>query len=131
MLGEGAQLGVQFRIKPVGRLDAGFEIVEDQHLGHAAEVPEGIFQAANEVLGRLPVDGLAVALARVAQDDAKDVRAAPLAVGLKDRNAAAEIDLGFLAGSAFHAAERQRSALPQATGQNGGRCGTCRRSRGR
>src|SRR5262249_50378080 len=62
---------------------------------------------------RLPVDRLAVALARVTQNDAEDMRAPTLAVRLHDRNAGAEIHLGFLAGRAFQAAEGQRLVLPQ------------------
>ena len=86
-------------------VDGGLEVVEDQAPGHAAEVPEGVLQAAEEVVGGLAVDRLAVGLAGVAQDDAKDVRLAPLAVGADDRRAGAEIDLGLVAGVALHAAE--------------------------
>ena len=83
------------------------EVVQDQAPGHPAEVPEGALQAAEEVVGGLAVDGLAVALAGVAQDDAEDVGLAPLAVGADDRGAGAEVDLGLVAGVALDAAEGQ------------------------
>ncbi len=70
-------------------------------------MPEGVLQAAEEVVGGLAVDGLAVALAGVAQDDAEDVGLAPLAVGADDRGAGAEVDLGLVAGVALDAAEGQ------------------------
>ena len=68
---------------------------------------EGALQAAEEVVGRLAVDGLAVALAGVAQDDAEDVGLAPLAVGADDGGAGAEVDLGLVAGVALDATEGQ------------------------
>ena len=37
-------------------------------------MPEGVLQAANEVLRRLSIDGFAVRLAGVAQDDPEDMR---------------------------------------------------------
>ena len=76
-------------------------------LGHPAEVPEGILQAAEEVVGGLAGDGLAVALAGVAQDDAEDVGLAPLAVGADERRTGAEVDLGLVAGVALDASEGQ------------------------
>jgi hypothetical protein len=56
---------------------------------------------------RLTLDGLAVGLARAAQDDAEDVRALAFAVWRDDRGPAAEIHLGFLARGGLHPAERQ------------------------
>ena len=78
-------------------LDGGLQVVDHQRLGHAAEMPEGVLQHADEVLRRLREGGLAVRLARVAEHDAEDMRLAPLAVGADDRRASAEIHLGFLA----------------------------------
>ena len=77
-------------------------------------MPEGVFQAADEVLGGLPEHRFAVAFAAVAQDDAKDVRLATLPVAADDRGPAAEIDLGLFAWLAFHAAKGQfaRPAQP-------------------
>ena len=59
------------RIIPVGILYDSFEIVDDQSLRNTAEVPEGIFQTANEVVGGLTVDCFAVSLARETQNDPK------------------------------------------------------------
>src|SRR5262249_60661104 len=73
----------------------------------AAEWPQGVPQAAQEVVGGLAQDGLAVGLARVAEDDAEDVGASPPAVGQEERGTAAEIDLGLFAGTAFEAPEGQ------------------------
>ena len=109
----------------------GLEVVQDQAPGHPAEVPEGVLQAAEEVVGGLAVDGLAVALAGVAQDDAEDVGLAPLAVGADDRGAGAEVDLGLVAGVALDATEGQVVRLLRAGGRSGGRSSRCRRSRGR
>ena len=47
-------------------LNAGFQVVQHQGLGGAGEIPEGVFQTADEGITSLPVDGLAVPLARVA-----------------------------------------------------------------
>src|SRR5512135_3252792 len=102
---EGADLGVDLRVEPVGRLHGGLEVVQDQAPGHAAEMPEGALQAAEEVVGGLAGDGLAVALAGVAQDDPEDMGLAPLAVGADDRGAGAEVDLGLVAGVALDATE--------------------------
>lgn len=105
MGGEGTHLGIEIGVEPVGLLDRGPQVVQDQPLRHAAEVPEGVFQATQEVVGGLAADGLAVSLARVAQDDAEDMGAAALAVVGHERGAGAEIDLGLLAGAAFETAE--------------------------
>jgi hypothetical protein len=113
MLGKGAQLRIQLGIEPVGLLDRGFEVVQDQSLGHAPEVDEGILQAAQEVIGRLTIDRFAVTLARVRQDDAEDVCPPAPAIGNGDGDAAAEVDLGFLTRSAFQAAEGKALALAQ------------------
>jgi hypothetical protein len=67
----------QLRIEPVGLGDCGLEVVDDQRPGHPAKVPEGILQAADELLGCLAINHLAVALAGMTQDDAEDVRLAP------------------------------------------------------
>src|SRR5262249_44064428 len=56
-----------------------------------------ILKATNEIISRLPRDHLAVGLAGVAQDDAKDVGLAPLAVGSDERSPRAEVDLGLFA----------------------------------
>ena len=74
---------------------------------------EGVLQRAEKVIGRLRERRLAVRLAAVAQHDPKDVRLPPLAIGRDDRRTRAEIDLGFLAGGAFHPAERQRAGPTQ------------------
>ena len=63
MLAEGADLPVDVRVVPVGLGDRGFEVIDHEGLGHPAEMPEGILQAANEVLRRLTVDHLAIGLA--------------------------------------------------------------------
>ena len=45
-----------------------------QGAGNPAEVPEGILQAADELIGRLPPHRLAVALARVAEHNPQHMR---------------------------------------------------------
>src|ERR1700693_5687989 len=49
----------------------------------------------------------------MAEHDAKDVCSPPLAVGLTNGNARAEIDLGFVTRSTFHPPERQRLLVLQ------------------
>src|SRR5487761_2115417 len=107
MFAEGADLRVDLRVEPIRLLHGRLEVVQDKAPGHPAEMPEGVLQAAEEVLGGLAVDRLAVGLAGVAQDDAEDVGLAPLAIGADDRRARAEVDLGLLARPALHASKRQ------------------------
>src|SRR5258708_6332047 len=114
VLSERTHLGVEVGVEPISLGDGGAEVVQHQALRHAAEVPEGVLQAADEVVGRLPRDGFAVALARVTQHNAEDVGAAALAVRQQDGRAAAEIDLGLFAGAAFQPAERQLLGRGQA-----------------
>ena len=99
-------------------LDQGLGIVDHDGLRHPAEVPEGVLETVQQAVGRLPEDRLAVALARVAQDDPKDVRPPPSAVGLDDRRSGAQIDLDFLARRAFHPTHRQRRGLAQGPGKS-------------
>ncbi len=66
---------------------------------------EGILDAAEEVVGGLAVDDLAVGLAGVGQHDAEDMGLAALAVGSNDPGTRAEVDLGLVTGPAFEAAE--------------------------
>jgi hypothetical protein len=82
-------------------------------LRHAAEVPEGVLQATQELISRLARDSLAVALARVAEHDAEDVRAPPTAVGQDQGRARAEVNLGLFSGGAFESAEGQFQGLFQ------------------
>ena len=131
VLAEGADLGVELGIEPVGLLHGGLEVVQDQPPGHAAEVAEGILQAAEEVVGGLAVDDLAVGLAGVAQHDAEDMGLAALAVGADDRGARAEVDLGLVTGLALEAAEGELACRLRVGGRSGGRCSSCRRSRAR
>ena len=70
--------------------------------------------AAEEVVGGLAVDNLAVGLAGVRQHNAEDVSFAALAVGADDRGACAEVDLGLIAGLALESAERELSLRLQA-----------------
>src|SRR6478752_2209759 len=107
VLAEGADLGIELGVEPIGLLDGRLEVVEDQASGDPAEVPEGILEAAEEVVGGLAEYSLTVGLAGVAQDDAEDVGLAALAVGADDRGAAAKVDLGLVAWVALDAAEGQ------------------------
>src|SRR4051812_6929318 len=65
MFADGADLGVDLRVEPVGLLHGRLEIVQDQPSGDVAEVPAGALKAAKQVIGSLAVDSLAVALAGV------------------------------------------------------------------
>ena len=110
---EGAELGHQFRVEPVRMHYRRAKIVDHQNLGTSAETGKGVFQAADEVFRRLPKRGLAVRLAAVAQNDAKDVRLATFPVRPHDRRAGAKVNLGFLAGIAFHPSHGQCANLTQ------------------
>jgi hypothetical protein len=102
---EGPHLGVKVGVEPIGAGDGGTQVVQDEALRYAAEVPEGVLQATQERLVGLATDDLAVALARVAQDDAEDVRPATRPVSVAEESALAEVDLRFLAGAVFQSAE--------------------------
>ena len=112
---EGLQLRMDLRVVPVGPMDGRFEVVDDQPLRHAAEMVKRVFQASEKRLGALAIDGLAVAFATMAQDDPKDPRPSPLAVGRTDRRGGAEIDLGLLASGRLQASERKVGLLFQPT----------------
>jgi hypothetical protein len=109
VLAELDDLGIQFRIVPVGLFDDRRGIVEDHDLRHASQSPEGVLQGANERLGGQPPHGLAVALARVAEHGAKHMRAERLAVGALATRAGAVVDLQLVARLDLDAAERQLS----------------------
>ena len=53
---------MDIRVIPVGILYGGLKIIDDQGPGNLAEMSEGIFQTANEVVGTLVVNSLAIAL---------------------------------------------------------------------
>ena len=106
VFGEGLNLRVQIGVKPIGLEDSRFEVVDNEGLGNAAKLPEGILDAREERFGRLPVDHLALRLPRVTQNDAEEMRTFAFAVWLSDGRPGAEVDLGLLAGSAFHPPER-------------------------
>ena len=93
---------------------AALEVIEDQPPRCSAEMAEGVLDAAEEVVGGLAIDGLAVGLAGVGQHDAEDMSFAALAVGADDRGACAEVDLGLVTGPALEAAERQLAGRLQA-----------------
>jgi hypothetical protein len=66
---------------------------------------ECILETAEKLVGGLPIDNLAVCLARVGQHDAKEVGLAALAVGANDPRACAEVDLRFITRPTFEAPE--------------------------
>lgn len=81
MPGKVAVLGIEIGIGPFEAENGGREIVEVEVVGDAAEMSEGILDAAQEGLGVLPEDGLAVGPAGETQDDAENPGAAPGTVG--------------------------------------------------
>jgi hypothetical protein len=109
---EGTDLGIEFRIEPVGVLHRSLEVVGNQDPRDATEVTEGILQTADELVRRLAEDRLAVRLARMTQDDSENPRLTAT-VGIEHWRATPEVDLGFLAGSAFHAPEGKLVAATQ------------------
>jgi hypothetical protein len=73
MFAKGLDLGMDVRIVPVGIFYSRFQIVDNQGPGDTTKVPKGILQTANEVVGGLTIDDLAVRLARETQNDPKNV----------------------------------------------------------
>ena len=105
-------LRVEFGIIPVGPRDGRPQVVDDQRAGNPAEVTKRIFQTPDEALGRLPPDHFAVALARMAQDDPKQMRSLAFAVHHHPR-ALAKIHLGFGSRLHLHPHKRHRLGLAQ------------------
>jgi hypothetical protein len=56
MLTKGLDLGVELWLEPVGLFHRGAEIIQNQALWCSAEMAEGTFDAAEEVVGGLAVD---------------------------------------------------------------------------
>jgi hypothetical protein len=79
---------------------------------------EGILKAPDEFVGGLPVNDLAVCLARVGQHDPKEMGPAALAIGPNDPCACAEVDLRLVTGTAFEAAERQLACRHQSADES-------------
>ena len=114
MLSKGLDLGVELRFEPVGLFHRGAEIIQNQASWRSAEMAESTLDAAEEVVGGLTVDNLAVSLSGVRQHDAEDMSFTALAVGADDRCAGAEVDLGLIAGPALESAERELARRLQA-----------------
>ncbi len=103
---EGRELRVELRIVEVGLEHAGLQVVEHEQFGHAAEVPEGVFNGAHEAFGVLARHGFGVALARMAQHHPEHVDFAPLAADAHPEGCV--VDLRLLAGEDFHAPDALR-----------------------
>ncbi len=114
---EGFELGIDVGIEPVGAQHGGFEVVDIEDFGHAAEVPEGVFQAAQEAFRVLAENGFAVSFAGEAQDHAQDVGAAFFSMGVLDHGALAKVDLGLLAGCAFQTMDSPGLSLADLCGK--------------
>jgi hypothetical protein len=104
VLAKGNHLGIEFGIKPIGFADRSPKIVDHQGGRHAAKMPKGIFQPANEVLCGLPVEGFRIAFARAAQHHAQHMRT-PAAALFNDPSSLAKVHLRLLPRFSFHAAE--------------------------
>ncbi|HUY88365.1 MAG TPA: hypothetical protein VMV10_06500 [Pirellulales bacterium] len=105
----------EFGIEPVGMRDGRLQVVDHQRLGRAAKMSEGVLQATDEIFRRLAKRRFAVALPRMAEHDAEDIRLAPLALGADDRRARAEVDLGLFARRRFQTTERRDGRGAQRT----------------
>jgi len=100
---EVSQLRIDLRIKPVGLEHRRFHIVEVEQQGATAKASQTVFQAANERLGILPGDRLAIALTRIAQHQSQDPTATRLTLTLIDGCSQAEIQLELLPWLTFQA----------------------------
>jgi len=88
-------------------------IIRDDRARHAPEVPEGVLQALEELVGPFTPDRLAVGLARMAQHDPKDVGATPAPLDIEDGRPGPEVHLGLVPRQALQAAEGKRQGLPE------------------
>lgn len=104
---------MDFGIVPVGPPDRRLQIVNHEPLGNAAEVVEGVFQHGDEVVGRLPIDDLAIRLPRTAEHHPQHPRPPLLAVLALNPGGRAEVDLGFFARLGFHPSVWRRRARAQ------------------
>ena len=83
-------------------MDGGAQVVDVQGLRHAAELAEGIFQAADEVLGGLSLHRFGVALAGVREDHAQQMHPAAFARGILQIVPRREVDLRLFTRQARH-----------------------------
>jgi hypothetical protein len=107
-------LRIERWIEPVGFEDRRLQIVYDGGARDSAKVSVGVLTTANERLGILPPDRLAVALARMTEHGTKQVRAPTFALLIDDRSALAKIHLHLFAGRALDATMRQLQLMGQA-----------------
>ena len=105
MLAKGLNLGVELWLEPVGLLDRGAEIIQHYRFGYSAEVAESTLEAAEEIVGGLAINNLAVGLAGVGQHNAEDMSFVAFAVRADNRGACAEVNLGLITGATLEAAE--------------------------
>jgi hypothetical protein len=81
------------------------QVVDQEGCGIAPEESESVFPVPDEVLGRMPLGGLGVAIEVVAEDSANQMHTAPLAP-YEDQRYRPEADLELLFRSAPHPFER-------------------------
>ena len=110
MLSESPDFGVDVRVVPIRVLNGGLEVIQNQSPWHTSEIPPGVLQTLQEAVRALPPDDLTVGLARVAQDNAEDVRSTAMSLAVNHPGAPTKIDLGFFAWAAFQTAEGQGSS---------------------
>ena len=94
---EGEDLGVQFRIVPVGLFDGRLQIIDPQSGRNSSEVAKGVLERSEKVVSALGEEGLGVAFARVAEGDAQDVAHAGFSILAPQGLGDAEVDLSFFA----------------------------------
>ena len=102
------QFWVELRIGKIKFEHRRFKIIQINCLGNSAEIAEGIFQAANERLGVLMEDRLAISLAGETQNDAEHpgLAAGPLAG--KNRSTRTKIHLRLFAWTDLDAPDPRR-----------------------
>jgi len=102
------QFGIELWIGKVEFEHRRFEIIQIDGLSDSAQMAEGIFQAANERLGILMQDSLAISLARETQHDPEHPAPAPSAISGNNRRAHAEIHLRLFAWTDLDAPDPRR-----------------------
>ncbi len=78
MVGKLPQFRIQFRVVNARFDHPGLQVVDDDGIGHAAEIPERIFQRPDKTFGTLRVTGLTVTFTAAVQDNPEQMGFLPL-----------------------------------------------------
>ena len=103
---ERGELRVKIRVVPVGPENGGLQVVGDKGFGASPKGAEGIFQKADQGVGGLSPDRLAVGLPGMGQNDPQDVDL-PSVGSFPEPVSRSKVDLGLGPGVDFHPSKRK------------------------